>query len=107
MVKADARKTSTPADRAAHHQQDRDDLKDESMSVPFDRVIWTAEECAAYLGQAYKVFLRRTQHLPTFPKRCPIPGHPRWSAQAVTAWALGESQEIPPESRQHLEKSAA
>lgn len=77
------------------------------MSVPFDRVIWTAQDCADYLGQAYKVFLRRTQHLSSFPKRCPIPGHPRWSAQAVTSWALGETDKFPPESRQHLEKTAA
>lgn len=77
------------------------------MSVPFDRVIWNGQQCADYLGVNYKVFMRSHRYAVGFPKPCPIPGHPRWSAQAVTSWALGESKEIPPESRQHLEKSAA
>lgn len=75
--------------------------------VPFDRQLWTGQQCASYLGIAYQVFMRKAQHAAGFPKRCPIPGHPRWPAQAVTAWALGESQKIPPESRQPLEKSVA
>jgi hypothetical protein len=61
-------------------------------NIPFDRMIWNGEECAAYLGQSYSQFMKRTQHLEGFPKRCPIPGQPRWSAKAVTAWALGESR---------------
>lgn len=72
--------------------------------IPFDRQVWDGLQCAEYLGVSYRTFMRRTQWLPSFPKRCPVPGHPRWSAQAVSQWALGE---IPPESRQHLDKSAA
>lgn len=57
--------------------------------VPFDRQIWTGQQCADYLGQSYSQFMKRTQFAPDFPKRCPIPGQPRWQAQAVTDWALG------------------
>lgn len=59
--------------------------------IPFDRVIWSAQQCADYLGQSYSTFIKTTQYVEGFPSRCPIPGQPRWSAQAVTAWALGES----------------
>jgi hypothetical protein len=62
---------------------------EQGMTVPFDRVIWNAEQCAEYLGQKYSTFIKRTQYLPEFPARCPIPGQPRWPAQAVTDWALG------------------
>ena len=59
------------------------------MTIPFDRVIWNAQQCADYLGQSYSTFVKRTQHLDGFPPRCPIPGQPRWPAQKVTEWALG------------------
>lgn len=62
---------------------------------PFEREIWTAQKCADYLGQSYSQFTKRTQHLGGFPARCPMPGQPRWSALAVTAWALGE-RDAPP-----------
>lgn len=58
--------------------------------IPFDRVIWSAQQCADYLGESYNQFVRRTQYAEGFPKRCPKPGQPRWRAQAVTQWALGE-----------------
>jgi len=64
-----------------------------SQSIPFDRQIWTGQECAVYLGQSYSQFMKRTQYLLDFPKRCPIPGQPRWSAQAVSDWALGVTNE--------------
>ena len=57
--------------------------------IPFDRVIWDARQCSEYLGQEYSTFLKRTQYLPGFPARCPMPGQPRWRAESVTAWALG------------------
>ena len=63
------------------------------MSIPFDRQIWTGQECADYLGQSYSQFMKRTQHLQSFPARCPIPGQPRWPAKAVTDWALGITNE--------------
>jgi hypothetical protein len=61
--------------------------------TPFERRIWNAQECAEYLRQEVSTFLKRTQYVPGFPARCPIPGQPRWSAKAVTAWALGEIHE--------------
>lgn len=57
-------------------------------SVPFEWVIWSAEQCAAYLGVEVKVFYRM-QHKDGFPPRLPKPGHPRWNALAVTQWAHG------------------
>lgn len=59
------------------------------MTVPFDRVIWSGQDCAGYLGQSYSTFMKRTQYIEGFPARCPIPGQPRWPAKAVTEWALG------------------
>lgn len=59
------------------------------MTIPFELVIWDAHQCAEYLGQSYSNFIKRTQYLDDFPKRCPIPGQPRWPAKAVTDWALG------------------
>lgn len=58
------------------------------MSIPFDQVIWDAEECAAFLRLSYSTFIKRTQYLDGFPARCPIPGQPRWPAMRVTQWAL-------------------
>ena len=62
------------------------------MSIPFDRQIWSGIECAAYLGQSYSTFMKRTQFLDGFPARCPIPGQPRWPAKDVTDWALGKKE---------------
>ena len=64
-------------------------------SVPFDRVIWDAEDCANYLKVEKMTFLKRTQYAEGFPDRLPIPGKPRWRAAAVTQWALGESRQYP------------
>lgn len=61
------------------------------MTVPFDVLIWSAEECAEYLRQEKSTFLKRTQFLPGFPARLPIPGQPRWQAKEVAAWALGKA----------------
>lgn len=58
--------------------------------VPFDRQIWNGQECADYLRQSYSLFMRTTQYRPDFPKRCPVPGHPRWSAKDVMDYARGE-----------------
>lgn len=65
------------------------------MTVPFELVVWSAEECAEYLRQAPATFLKRTQHIPGFPARLPIPGQPRWQAQAVAEWALGRPTSNP------------
>lgn len=63
------------------------------MTVPFEREIWAAEDCAKYLKVEVKVFYRK-QYLEGFPPRLPIPGQPRWSALAVTNWALGITPEL-------------
>lgn len=62
--------------------------------IPFDRQIWTAQECAEYLGISYHSFIKRHQHSLGFPKRLDIPGKPRWSAKQVTDWALGGVNEM-------------
>lgn len=63
------------------------------LTVPLERQVWSAEQCAAYLGQEKATFLKGTQYATGFPKRCPIPGQPRWPAFEVTKWALGETTE--------------
>ncbi len=65
------------------------------MNVPFDRQLWSGQDCADYLGQAYSTFMKRTQYLESFPARCPIPGQPRWAAKKVTDWALGRGNHEP------------
>lgn len=75
------------------------------MSVPFDREIWNAEQCADYLGQSYSTFIKRTQYLSGFPKRCPIPGQPRWRALDVTEFAINGSSGV--ESRSDHEREGA
>jgi hypothetical protein len=70
------------------------------LQVPLDRQIWSAQQCATYLGQSYRQFIGRTQHAKGFPKRCPIPGHPRWQAQAVIDWTRGITSE--PERTQEV-----
>lgn len=72
----------------------RDDLKNGASVIPFDQVIWDANECADYLRQSYSTFIKRTQYLPGFPARCQIPGQPRWPAMRVTQWALGNHEPI-------------
>ncbi len=62
-------------------------------AVPFEFVIWDAQQCADYLGESKGKFLGRTQYLEGFPARCPRPGHPRWPAKAVCEWALGSRQD--------------
>lgn len=57
------------------------------MTVPFDRIIWNAQQCADYLGQSRQEFLRITRHRPDFPRE--LQNRPRhWQALAVTEWAL-------------------
>lgn len=60
-------------------------------SVPVELQVWDAGRCAEYLGQARATFLKRTQFTPGFPERCPIPGHPRWRAREIIAYALGDA----------------
>lgn len=71
------------------------------MDVPFDRQVWSAEKCAAYLEISKTHFLNCVRYAEGFPAPLPIPPYqlagkarhmdPRWSAAAVASWALGES----------------
>jgi hypothetical protein len=57
------------------------------MTVPFDRQIWSGQDCADYLGIGTTAFLNYTQFIESFPKRCTPAGiHPRWRAKAVCDW---------------------
>ncbi len=57
------------------------------MTVPFDRLIWNAQDCADYFKETRPEFLRTRRHKPGFPKE--IPGRERhWRALEVTNWAL-------------------
>ena len=58
------------------------------MNIPFDRVIWSAQDCADYFKESRQEFLRVRRHAAGFPPE--IPGKPRmWRAIAVTDWAIG------------------
>ena len=71
------------------------------MSIPFEWVIWGAQECADHLKQSRQEFLRITRHRPDFPKE--LQNRPRhWQALEVCKWALTGS--IPQESTQELRK---
>ena len=62
-------------------------------SIPFELVVWDAQDCADYLRQQKSTFLKRTQFSDGFPARLQIPGQPRWAAKDVASWAL--SRQIP------------
>lgn len=71
------------------------------LDVPFDRQVWSAEKCAAYLEVSKEHFLNCIQHAEGFPKPLPLPAYThagkirrmdaRWSAAAVSGWALCET----------------
>jgi hypothetical protein len=59
------------------------------MIIPFDRVIWDAKQIAEYLGVNYHTFLKQVRYQDGFPAPLSaFPGHPKWSAKAVSDWAL-------------------
>lgn len=57
------------------------------MNVPFEYVIWNAQQCADYLGKDKATFLKRIQWQAGFPQRSQMEGHPRWNAKQVVEWA--------------------
>lgn len=60
--------------------------------IPFELVIWNADEVAEYLRLSKPYFLRTTRYAPGFPP--PITGdhqRPRWRAKAVAEWALKDA----------------
>lgn len=65
--------------------------------IPFDRVIWNAQDCADYFKQSRQEFLRLTRHMDGFPKE--LAARPRhWRAVEVSNWALTGSSMMPPTS---------
>lgn len=57
--------------------------------IPFEYVIWTADECADYLRESKERFLRNTRHMGGFPAPVSVANkRPRWRAQEVTDWLL-------------------
>lgn len=55
--------------------------------IPFDRVIWNAQDCADYFKETRQEFLRTRRHMKDFPKE--VPARERhWRALEVTNWAL-------------------
>ena len=77
------------------------------MTVPFDRIVWGAQQCADYLGYSRAEFLRTIRHQEGFPPE--LANLPRrWQAMAVTEWALaGNLPTNYAQQQQQLEKSAA
>lgn len=78
--------------------------------IPFDRVIWDAQDCADFFKESRQEFLRSRRHAEGFPPE--IHGRPRmWRAILVSNWALtGDANKIPqdfPKSSQPLEESEA
>jgi hypothetical protein len=68
-------------------------------AVPFDRVIWNAQDCADYFKRPRAQFLRSIRWKNGFPKELPeLPLH--WRAVEVTNWALTGNPTISPESTQ-------
>jgi hypothetical protein len=61
--------------------------------IPFELVIWDAQECAEYLREEKSTFLKSTQYLDGFPARAAKPGQPRWPAKKVCEWAIGSRQD--------------
>jgi predicted DNA-binding transcriptional regulator AlpA len=57
--------------------------------IPFDYMLWDADECARYFGISKDYFLRKKRNQPGFPKPVSEDNEqPRWSAKSVAEWAL-------------------
>jgi hypothetical protein len=59
------------------------------MMVPFEFLIWDADDCANYFRISKDYFLRKKRNQPGFP--LPVSEdneQPRWSAYSVAAWAV-------------------
>jgi len=62
--------------------------------IPFDYLLWSAEDCAEYFGISKDYFLRKKRNQPGFPNPVSEDNEqPRWSAKSVAAWAT--KQHIP------------
>lgn len=57
--------------------------------IPFDYLIWDADDCAAYFKMSKDYFLRKKRNQPGFPN--PVSDdneQPRWAAKSVAEWAV-------------------
>jgi hypothetical protein len=60
--------------------------------VPFEFLLWDAQDCADYFKLSKEYFLRNTRHSEGFPKPVSKDNEkPRWRAKAVAAWAVMET----------------
>lgn len=66
--------------------------------IPFERVIWTAQQCADYLRIDLGEFLGTFVNEPGFPAELSnAPGH--WRAQEISDWALRPGEQQKPRPR--------
>lgn len=57
--------------------------------VPFEFLLWSADDCASYFGISKDYFLRKKRNQPGFPNPVSEDNEqPRWSAKSVAAWAV-------------------
>lgn len=79
-----------------------DALNRRSINVSDDKTLWTAKQCAEYLGiKSDRSFVEYTAPLPDFPRPVPIPsirnqsnGQRRWIAKEVQDWALSNRDKV-------------
>lgn len=60
--------------------------------VPFDKLLWSADDCAEYLRMDKKTFVQYYAPHPNFPKRIHLEraegkGKILWRAQEIVEWA--------------------
>lgn len=67
-------------------------LKKESVNLPLDKALWSAETCAAYIGVSKEYFAQYVASKPGFPASARI-GHRKWIGQHVIDWALSHWDE--------------
>lgn len=81
------------------------------MNIPFDQVIWDADQCAEFLGVTKTHFLNSIRYADGFPDPLPAMTYrvsgkerkmsARWMAYEVTAWRRGEFSQDSPKAEAH------
>lgn len=62
---------------------------EQMTAVPFEFVVWNAQQCADYLGISKSRFLRYSRYNQGFPQEVTREKErPRWRAADVVAWRL-------------------
>lgn len=56
------------------------------LTVPVDQQVWTAEQCAQYLGFGLRQFRERISHRHGFPTPQALGSLTRWRASEIVAW---------------------